>query len=57
MKILKKKKKYEKTSLDIPFIKSGKQERLLSMFAKIWLSNKNASSKLKQWIGGNIMED
>ena len=56
MKIFKKK-KYEKTSLDIPFIKSGKQERLLSMSAKIWLSNKNASSKLKQWIGENIMED
>ena len=57
MKILKKKKIYEKTSLDIAFIKSGKQEHLLSIFAKIWLSNKNASSKLKQWIGGNILED
>ena len=39
------------------FIKSCKQEHLLPTFAKVRLSNKNASFKLKQRIGRIIMED
>ena len=50
-------KQSDKTSLDIAFIKPCKQEHLLPTFAKVGLSNKTASFKLKQRIGRIIMEN
>ena len=49
--------KYVTTSLDIAFIKSCKQKYSLRTLAKVRLSSKNASFKLKQRIGRIIIEN
>ena len=48
--------KYEKTKLDIQYIKLCKQERLLPTFATIKLSRQTKNNKLKERIGRIIME-
>ena len=48
--------KYEKTKLDIQYIKLCKQERLLPTFATIKLSIQTKNNKLKERIGRIIME-
>ena len=48
--------KYEKTKLDIQYIKLFKQERLLPTFSTIKLSIQTKNNKLKEHIGRIIME-
>ena len=48
--------KYEKTKLDIQYIKLCKQERLLPTFVRIKLSIQTKNNKLKERIGRIIME-